>query len=334
VKRVALAVATASGLLLPASVFADDGPRAPIRITYEDTSGCGDGDAFFDEVAGRTARVRRAEGEEPARLFAVRIAPSAGRLAGDLTVVASDGRHFTRHVDGATCAEIVDALALIIALSVDPYASATPRAAAPPPKRAEQQPPAPAPATPRTPIAPAAAPAYDAGWSWSIAALGELNGAVAPKPVLGPQGSIDLARRSPSVWAPSFRFDLTWTPERSFDTLAGITHYQWYAGRLEACPIRIANDTLSVIPCGAFETGVVRSSGAASASASDKLWLAFLAIARASWSPTSAFRVEIEGGGVFPVLRNSYAFDPHIIVYRVPKAAAVAGVGVAFPLGS
>ncbi|WP_437850489.1 hypothetical protein [Sorangium sp. So ce363] len=118
-----------------------------LRIAYEAHDGCPGAGAFLREVTARTDLARAAAADEAALDVRVRITSSAGRSRGRITLGKGEDAR-VREVDGATCGEVVAALALITALRVDPTASLDP------------QPPA---VGPRSSEAPEAGGARDAG---------------------------------------------------------------------------------------------------------------------------------------------------------------------------
>ncbi|MGH7294495.1 MAG: hypothetical protein ACRELB_06170, partial [Polyangiaceae bacterium] len=95
----------------------------PIRIEYAAPPTCPPESAFFAQLRARTSRVTRAATGARARTFAVTVVPRGRRIAGHLVIRDPDGATAAeRDVAGDTCEEVVEALALVTALSVDPGA--------------------------------------------------------------------------------------------------------------------------------------------------------------------------------------------------------------------
>ncbi|WP_437323430.1 hypothetical protein [Sorangium sp. So ce381] len=107
-----------------------------LRIAYEAHDGCPDAEAFLREVTARTDRARAAAADEAALDVRVRITSSEGRSRGRITLGKGEDAR-VREVDGATCGEVVAALALITALRVDPTASLDPQPPAAGPRSSE-----------------------------------------------------------------------------------------------------------------------------------------------------------------------------------------------------
>ena len=105
---------------------------APLRLDYETAGGgCPGAAVFLDEIQWRTDQARvvgPAEAALEVRARVVRRGPvTRGRL-----VLGTGKDAIVREVEGASCEEVVSALALITALALDPHAStATKRPAAP-----------------------------------------------------------------------------------------------------------------------------------------------------------------------------------------------------------
>jgi hypothetical protein len=94
-------------------------------IEFADLPGCATREVLEGQVLAR-ARRARVVASSGAFHFAVRIAPpSDGNVAATLITVAPEARSSTRSIDGETCQEVVSALALIMALTLDPSARST-----------------------------------------------------------------------------------------------------------------------------------------------------------------------------------------------------------------
>lgn len=125
---IALSTVTAFAALTWARPVRAADAAEPLSIAYEATASCPDSLAFFGEITGRTTRARLPRRAEPARMIRVRIArDGAGAFAGRLTAEEPNGEvSSSRDVNGDTCQEVVEALAFVAALSVDPSASRRP----------------------------------------------------------------------------------------------------------------------------------------------------------------------------------------------------------------
>jgi hypothetical protein len=93
----------------------------PVLVVVDPANGCVTASEFFDQVRRRTPRAREAEPGESARRFSVTIenkVPVIGRLLTENT----DGTAAVREVQGTSCQDVADALALVVAVTLDPLA--------------------------------------------------------------------------------------------------------------------------------------------------------------------------------------------------------------------
>ena len=129
-----------------------------MRLQYEAPSGCPDEQAFYAAIEARTALVRPAREGETARVFRVRVTVDRSGSVGELRAV-EEGRDTTgRRVEAPTCDEVVQALALTVALSIDPMASIAPTRPPPAPPASSSAPPPPPPPKRSAPAAATPAP--------------------------------------------------------------------------------------------------------------------------------------------------------------------------------
>jgi hypothetical protein len=161
-ERAAWCAALAAALLCSAAPARAD--KETISLDYRASSGCPDRQQFVERVRTFTtkAEIVGDDGGAPRRRFGVQVVRTSSSVSGDLTI-DDRGARTTRHVSGATCDEVISALALATAIAVDPDAlgvspkdePTTPPATEPstpptptPPKRVVPPPPAPPPRTP------------------------------------------------------------------------------------------------------------------------------------------------------------------------------------------
>ncbi|MEJ7733477.1 MAG: hypothetical protein WKG00_30315 [Polyangiaceae bacterium] len=124
-RSMAAVMLVAAGAAIAGTARADD--RAAVRVVYRGGEGCPVASAFTAELMARTTRVRTAGADEAAREVRVEVQATGVESSGRLVV---DGGG-VREVKGATCAEVVSALALITALAFDPDAQTGPVKRAP-----------------------------------------------------------------------------------------------------------------------------------------------------------------------------------------------------------
>jgi hypothetical protein len=341
-----MAALLAAATTAAAAARADD--RAAVRVVYQGGAGCPVPSAFTAELMARTTRVRTAGANEAAREVRVEVdatgATSRGRL------VIDDGG--VREVQGATCAEVVSALALITALAFDPDAQTGPvKPAAPETGDPAETAPAPKPtppakarplAAPRPTAPPAdarpAAPSEPLRWSAGLDLV--MRGGVAPRPLLG--GGPSLGLRVPG--SPGFiaraSFDYATTAE--FDEGPGGAVFTSATGTLMGCvPVLELGGALFVAPCGEVTAGVLDGRGLergeiVEAHEARIGWLAGGLSGLARVEIARRLALELRGGPSFPWVRHRFVFEvpPPVEqeVHEVPPVTWVAGasVGVIF----
>ena len=204
----ALAIFVATGLPSRASAEPEH-----IRIQFSAPRKCPDGAAFVRALRQRTGRFQLASGAEQTRVFVVTIAAADPLVAGRLEIQGPATEVSVRDVSGKTCDEVMEALALMTALAVDPSAqsagrianvpsTSAPPAIAPAPTGAANRTPRPK-ATETSPLSPPAS-AQLAAVPATSSATGErhdseaLPSGPAPPPALPPPVTVEAPATKPS----------------------------------------------------------------------------------------------------------------------------------------
>ncbi len=343
-------------------------PR-PVRLRYQAPAGCPDEAAFWATVRQRAPGARRAGADEQAPSYGVSIQRRGDLSVGRLEVEGASGRSLVREIQGESCEDAAVALAFVTALALEEdRAPAAPASAAP--ASASSAPGAPAPASPApapassapgapaspAPVAPAAssglaasavAPATGgptaeggrAGASWSSGVVGAVaagavgTGAVGPGLALGAEVALE-ATWSSSL-APSVRLSGLYAAS-SADAGPGSASFQLRAVRLGGCPVSVAAGPVRIAPCASYELGSLRAQGQGVDEPVDqaRVWHAVHLDARARWSPSARWFVELGAGLVLPLTSRSFVFEaPRTEVFTVPRVtgAGAAAVGMHFP---
>jgi hypothetical protein len=149
-------VAFGGGILISTLLVAGVGPGSPaaspappaIRVDFDAPAGCSSVAAFRRAVAARLDRTPAA-GETAGTRIQIRVARVGNRVEGELRLTHDEATTDTRRVEGASCDEVVDVLALTAALALQPPRPSQPRAtesapAPAQPRAAEPRAPAPA----------------------------------------------------------------------------------------------------------------------------------------------------------------------------------------------
>jgi hypothetical protein len=125
-------VAFGGGIPLIVGIAMTAGAAAPVarapmmRVDFDAPAGCSSAEAFRRGVAVRLEHAATSDGMPPARIQ-VRLTRIGARVVGELRLSQDQAAPDARTVEGATCDEVVDVLALTAALALKPAAQAAPR---------------------------------------------------------------------------------------------------------------------------------------------------------------------------------------------------------------
>jgi hypothetical protein len=327
----------------------------PVHLEYHAPPGCEDGAQFFARARSRAPRMRVARPDERARMFVVDIEQRGGRTAGRLVVRNPEGRQTVREIEARDCSEAVDALALVVALVVNPRAISQPAATAAP---GEPEPTLPAPTAPSsapsppapdpptsTPLPPARATTEGEAaansslpanlsrgasvWAFRTGLAAWGISAMAPEPLLGARASAEILHEGTRWMAPSFRASLGYMTRAGFVVDGGTAHFSYAGTNLEICPLRIPpGGPLVLRPCVMADVGLLFSRGADALNPQDvtRPWLDIGAGGRLEWMLGRRVGVELDVACTFPVWRDRFLFGPR-------SFHRVAAVGGAVALG-
>lgn len=305
-------------LLVLIAVSASARAEAPRRLdlSYEAGALCASEEALVAEVQKRvphSARVRGGPSDVSAR---VRFERGDGQLRASVTLTSLDGSA-EREVRGADCDEVTRALALIVALALDPDASADAPAAPPPAEPARPAPPPP-------PLAARPRPADSAVWLGAGATVG-LTGGVAPAltPYAGLFVEAGLRGSSPSLRLSALRARAT------TQTDAGSAELDWLALRSSACPVGLGS-RLFARACVTFDAGRLRGRGYATLEprSESSTWYGpgvALGLGARLFGPLS---LGADLGVVAPLTRDRFYFGPDVTAHRIPALAGYFGLGL------
>jgi hypothetical protein len=316
-------------------------PEEAIVVEAEGPALCADAEEFFKRVQTRAIGVRRASAGESARKFVFGVGRVEPGFRGHLVVQHLDGRSARREVTGESCDEVIDALALITALDIDPRAAEvrTPvaRAAEPPALSIEPKlEPEPDPGQ-RVPPSPAQ-------WEARAGAGFAVSGGVVPVVLASLPVQIEVRRvpvdpgaspfASPS-FAIGFERTLNGTAEGSSpDRGSGDVTFHLTRAFVAACPLALLTATFRASPCVTVEGGAISGEGVlgkslVSRTTDSRAWLAAGLSGRAHqrlWGPVS---LEAEAGvGVPLVSRYEFRLDPNVSVGKVKSWNFRVGAGL------
>ncbi len=327
-----------------------------VELDYLQGAGCPTKAQFVSEV---TARIRRpvtwvvmGGGLHISLALSQAEKQATGRLE-----VAREGADATRREFTAeSCAEVSSALALVVALALDPNArtEALPPSALEPLPAPEVDPapeepavapppaapaPAPVPLAPRAP-APAPAPAPPAAPLRYVAWFGPVGGVssgYAPEPLVTFGLSLGARLASKTWFAPSLQLTPLWGKTGSTGPAADLGSFAWSMARLEACPVDLRlTPKLGFSPCVAGELGRLAARATASdvAPTSADRWWAAPGVTAALHLDLGSWFVRVSGEAIFPAVRDEFVVrTPDRTVHQASSAAWGGRLGFGFQLG-
>lgn len=334
----ALAAVTA-GSTLPAAAQAPATER--VHIVHQAGSGCPGSAAFHHEVAARVRRPVEWVQEGASTVVRVQLASSPAGATGQLEMTQAGGAPTRRDFSAETCAEVSSALALVVALALDPNAHTEPLLAEPSPPPSEPPPspvtrdPPPVTRAPPRPSAAARAPLpprtrFFVGPAAGIAGGYVPTGLVTLGAVLG----LDAKRRG---WlSPLAQLTPLWAKTGTTGPRSPHATFAWALLRVDACPTRLAlGSGLMLFPCASGEAGQVSASGRDDSvdvpESRTRAWVAL--------GPSLSLRFEadrwffaLSGGALAPLTRDEFVFEgPTVRIHEVPAVVfgGLLGVGMA-----
>ncbi len=318
-----------------------------VRFRYQAPEPCPSIDAFETAVMHRTRRARAALPQESAREFEVALAQRNARWQGRLTIREQSGATSERTVEGDSCQEVMDAVALVTALAIDPRARTVPApelvasaSAAPPSPGSSATVPSTAPAPPQPHSYPAVVhgsaphrltPSWGAGFGVQVAT----TWGPAPAPIWTAPLFVQVSR-SASAPGPSYlRLTASYRPSPRVSSQEGAGRFVWTTGRLDVCVVAwqpMLHGRL--LPCAMLEAGALRGEGADvdHPQQHTRPWVSLGLGTRATATITGPMFLEIQGMLGFPLVRDRFYLEPDTTLHRTPAVSPslAAGVGSHF----
>jgi hypothetical protein len=326
----------------------------PVHLTYDVPAQCLGESAFLDQVAGNGGRLVQVSDDLPARSFLVQIG-GTDPLSGRLVVRQADGTEATREVRDRDCDVVVQALALLVAMTLKPPQSARPDLTPPtPPPEDESQeeplPPVPGLAAGPFPMEPSTSEDEATQlwvlrphrWRVDLSAEGSVSTVALSSPDPGFAAYVELLDSSPSLFAPSIRLGAEISANQPNELANSVVRR--FVGRLDACalrgelPVLGYDEAFTLEPCLRIDVGRLGvqywlpSSGPSASQVAvteqvqtARLWLAPAGLLRLRWTSRAVF-VEVEGGVTVPLVRER--FTGYGLDFTVPAIGATAGLGL------
>lgn len=222
----------------------------PIVLTYDATGPCPSEAEFYGMVRAYTARWTSVpEGTVTSRTIRVRASSSARETVGRLTVANATGTITEREIAGPSCEAVSQALAIMVAVAIDPHRDATTEHADPtapatsdagapvePPSSRAPGAPAHAPHEPPAPGRSTTAGKRREALRWSLDLRAELTSAVVSGPLPLIAASVELepsfATRPgwPRWWRPSVGIGVRQSFSKQQSLRGGTVSFLWTTG--------------------------------------------------------------------------------------------------------
>jgi hypothetical protein len=284
---------------------------APLSISYLPSVACPVLEGFEEELRRRLAV---ASGNSHTASFQLRVAVAVdgAKFVGELLLREAGGQVTKRQVSGASCHEVVSALALVGALLIESTASELAPTA---PARVPDPPAAPPPRKREAPVnipASAAEPRTRL-YRWRVGAGARYHGAVGPSPRPGGEWLGGVLIRWGKLQELLLEVALQSTLEQSRTAASGIASFDWTALSLLACPLRFpTRGAVGARPCAVVELGELTGVGLSTerGAKAGMLWLAPGAVLRLEAPLSGRLTLELGAGIVTPLVRDRFYFEP------------------------
>lgn len=319
---------------------------ASASLDLEAAADCATRTQLIARVATRSQNIQFVA--PAAGVTALRVTIHAGARAtvvGELGVSRPGGKRSLRRIVAPSCREAVDALALIVAITLDPaHAIADPAAVAatgamettpvepPSGPSTDAAPPAPTP-SPAGPEPSAAGEATPAGraQSWLAAGAGArvMSGA-APRFMPGVAVHLAAGLNRASIWSPAARLSVAHVRVGGVSEPGGTADFTLDAGTLDACPLLFRVPRLEARACAAVTAGRLTAQGSNTFSPRVQgrpfVTLGGSLLAAVALSPRFELVARLAAGA--PLVRDAFQFSPEVF-YRVGSVTLEADLGLA-----
>ncbi len=329
-------------------------PSEPLVVEYHAAAACPSEDFFTAQLLARTTRIRLVPAGAPARRAIVTLDLEGSLPLGRLVIQEIDGAESVREVTGDACREVVAALALIAALSVDPNAVTTPVvapasgpvvASASGPVVASASGPVVAPASGLV-VAPASGPVAAAAppvispkppappgpFPFRFGVAGGLSAAagIAPSVLLGGSLSLEMAYRGVR-FVPSLRLGLERSRAARLALVGGgVVDFTRTLGTMSLSAVELTAGPLWIAPTIDVEAGALRAvaSHVPGATSASRAFAALGLGARVGLVVLGPIALEASAVAAFPLIRDRFFFEPDVTVARPAPVGAQAGIGL------
>jgi hypothetical protein len=304
-------------LVVSATVEARGDTLAPLdRLEYVAPPGCPTRRVLENDL------IRRGGRTTPEVSIAVVVRRTGRVFVGRLEI----GPGNVRTIGGASCQEVVEALALIASLYVQRFSGSASTQAAPEPPAAVAPPQGP-PLEPTQEIV--RNHRASTRWVFTGGASAAVVYGTAPALAPGVAVFVDVRRSGVTPWQPSLRLGYAWARSDAGIAGGGRAGFDLQVGSVDVCPARITFFRFAVTPCLGIDIGALQatSTGVDGARTDRRLWLAPSASGRLEFAVVRHFDLFLQGAIAVPLVRERFYLEPSTTIFEVPAVAARGTIG-------
>jgi hypothetical protein len=319
---------------------------AAARLDVDANPACASRADLVARVRARSPRIRFTEDGAGLEIRAEFAVTGTGSVAGKVTLASAGTKPSVRRVLGANCNDAADAVALIIAVSLDPTAGSREKGGA----ASEAPPNGPSREDPRAPASQEAAKAETAGPAAASRAPDHANAEAdarsrnsfavqlaaqalfgpAPKGMAGVALSAMIAIERPSLWSPAVLLGASHSWRTGIEAEGGTAGFTLDAASFDACPFRFGWGPVGVRPCGSVLIGRMSARGSETRNPATESRRPFWVVGGAAVANASLFGPFELGARVAVganLVRDSFVFTPAVF-HEVPAITAAASLGI------
>jgi hypothetical protein len=325
-----------------ASAVEPGAPAPAARLDVIASSDCTSRSDLIARVRARSPRIRFADDDVTFDIRAEFTATPAGSVAGSVALASTGTKPSVRRVLGRSCGDAADAVALIIAVTLDPSAAVREQSAAKSEARA---------VAPPVPAGPVAAASHETAKSDSLgqhmpgasaapAARSRISVAVqvAAQALLGPAPKImpgialyaTIGIERSALWSPAVLLGVSHAWRTGIDEQGGTAAFTLNAASADACPVRLRWGPVDARPCASVLMGLLGASGSQTRNRATESGRPFwvvggAAVATVELSDLVEVTARVAVGR--NLVRDSFVFTP-VVFHQVPALTAAASLGI------
>jgi hypothetical protein len=306
-------------------------PTAHLEVEAQPT--CSTRDELVARVVARSTRIRFVDAATGIPTLTARIEVGFRGVVAQLDVLEPDGRRFSRRLEAPSCAAATDALALVVAITLDPSAAASEAAKQPEAKAAIAAPPRPPEAevreTQTEPKPDSGPPPVPSRRGLAAGVLAEVVSGPAPTLMAGValEGEASLERAS--VWSPAAALTVAHLWSGAAMEADGIADFSLDLLTLDLCPVRVGILAAAVRACAAGSLGRLTAQGSRTYSpmSAARPFATGGATARLVLPLGSRVAIRARFGAEAALWRDAFEFIPNVF-HRVASVTLMGDVGV------